>query len=95
MSIEFPSVFNGVLHIQGFNATLTEPVDTPGRRGGDQIRAMELKLHPDLKEPLLQLCKDPKTTVVVLSGSDRNILDEVLLTTSVVLVFFPTIFRFD
>ncbi|KAK1399198.1 Alpha,alpha-trehalose-phosphate synthase (UDP-forming) [Heracleum sosnowskyi] len=64
------------LLILGFNATLTEPVDTPGRRGGDQIRAMELKLHPDLKEPLLELCKDPKTTVVVLSGSDRNILDE-------------------
>ncbi|KAL8148748.1 alpha,alpha-trehalose-phosphate synthase [UDP-forming] 1-like isoform X1 [Apium graveolens] len=64
------------LLILGFNATLTEPIDTPGRRGGDQIRAMELKLHPDLKEPLLELCKDPKTTVVVISGSDRNILDE-------------------
>ncbi|KAF1002534.1 alpha,alpha-trehalose-phosphate synthase [UDP-forming] 1-like [Apium graveolens] len=64
------------LLILGFNATLTEPVDTPGRRGGDQIRAMELKLHPDIKEPLLELCNDPNTTVVVLSGSDRNVLDE-------------------
>lgn len=73
----------GCLCPQGFNATLTEPVDTPGRRGGDQIRAMELKLHPDIKEPLLELCNDPNTTVVVLSGSDRNVLDEVLpLTTS-------------
>ncbi|GAB4846615.1 threalose-6-phosphate phosphatase [Ancistrocladus abbreviatus] len=64
------------LLILGFNATLTEPVDTPGRRGGDQIKEMELKLHPDLKEPLIALCNDPKTTIVVLSGSDRSVLDE-------------------
>ncbi|KAJ0101410.1 hypothetical protein Patl1_04950 [Pistacia atlantica] len=62
------------LLILGFNATLTEPVDTPGRRG-DQIREMELKLHPELHEPLTALCNDPKTTIVVLSGSDRNVLD--------------------
>lgn len=43
----------------------------------DQLKDMELKLHPDLKEPLKRLCDDPKTTVVVLSGSDRNVLDEV------------------
>ncbi|XP_023765538.1 alpha,alpha-trehalose-phosphate synthase [UDP-forming] 1 [Lactuca sativa] len=64
------------LLILGFNATLTEPVDSPDRRGGDQIREMDLKLHPDLKEPLTRLCSDPKTTVVVLSGSDRGVLDE-------------------
>ncbi|KAL8205428.1 hypothetical protein R6Q57_008979 [Mikania cordata] len=64
------------LLILGFNATLTEPVDTPDRRGGDQIREMDLKLHPDLKEPLKKLCSDPKTTIVVLSGSDRTVLDE-------------------
>lgn len=58
---------------------MTEPVETPGRRGGDQIKEMELKLHPDLKEPLAILCDDPKTTIVVLSGSDRNVLDDVLL----------------
>ncbi|KAL5736646.1 hypothetical protein ACOSP7_031108 [Xanthoceras sorbifolium] len=63
------------LLILGFNATLTEPVDTPGRRG-DQIKEMELKLHPELKEPLTSLCSDPKTTIVVLSGSDRNVLDD-------------------
>lgn len=63
---------------QGFNSTLTESVDTPGRRGGDQIKEMELKLHPELKESLLAICNDPKTTVVVLSGSDRNVLDDVL-----------------
>lgn len=38
---------------------------------------MDLKLHPDLKEPLKRLCSDPKTTIVVLSGSDRAVLDEV------------------
>ncbi|KAK9268947.1 hypothetical protein L1049_000713 [Liquidambar formosana] len=67
---------NNRLLILGFNATLTEPVDSPGRRGGDQIKEMELKLHPELKEPLTALCSDPKTTIVVLSGSDRNILDD-------------------
>lgn len=36
---------------------------------------MELKLHPDLKEPLKKLCDDPKTTIVVLSGSGRSVLD--------------------
>ncbi|XP_044472787.1 alpha,alpha-trehalose-phosphate synthase [UDP-forming] 1-like [Mangifera indica] len=65
---------NNRLLILGFNATLTEPVDTPGRRG-DQIREMELKLHPELNEPLTALCNDPKTTIVVLSGSDRSVLD--------------------
>ncbi|KAJ9560776.1 hypothetical protein OSB04_005936 [Centaurea solstitialis] len=57
------------LLILGFNVTLTEPV-------GDQIREMDLKLHPELKEPLTRLCNDPKTTIVVLSGSDRAVLDE-------------------
>ncbi|KAL9160368.1 hypothetical protein ABFS82_08G194400 [Erythranthe guttata] len=66
---------NNRLLILGFSATLTEPIDTPGRRG-DQIKEMELKLHPDLKVPLTMLCSDPNTTVVVLSGSDRAILDE-------------------
>ncbi|PHT90106.1 Alpha,alpha-trehalose-phosphate synthase [UDP-forming] 1 [Capsicum annuum] len=60
---------------KGFNATLTEPVDAQGRRI-DQLKEMELKLHPDLKEPLRKLCSDPKTTIVVLSGSGRNVLDE-------------------
>ncbi|KAI4323071.1 hypothetical protein L6164_022707 [Bauhinia variegata] len=60
------------LLILGFNATLTEPVD----KKGDQIKEMELKVHPELKQPVRELCGDPKTTVVVLSGSDRNVLDE-------------------
>ncbi|KAM6552290.1 hypothetical protein CsatB_002098 [Cannabis sativa] len=66
---------NNRLLILGFNATLTEPIGALGRRGG-QIKEMEPKLHPDLKEPLKKLSEDPKTTVVVLSGSDRNILDD-------------------
>lgn len=65
--------------MQGFNATLTESVESSGRRGGDQIKEMELKLHPDLKIPLTTLCQDKKTTVIVLSGSDRSVLDDVQL----------------
>lgn len=65
--------------MQGFNSTLTEPVESSGRRGGDQIKEMELKLHPDLKGPLKALCEDEHTTVIVLSGSDRSVLDEVIL----------------
>ncbi|RLM98473.1 alpha,alpha-trehalose-phosphate synthase [Panicum miliaceum] len=64
------------LLILGFNSTLTEPVESSGRRGGDQIKEMELKLHPDLKGPLKALCEDENTTVIVLSGSDRSVLDE-------------------
>eukprot|EP00262_Sarcandra_glabra_P018117 TRINITY_DN6425_c0_g1_i2.p1 TRINITY_DN6425_c0_g1~~TRINITY_DN6425_c0_g1_i2.p1 ORF type:complete len:340 (+),score=73.98 TRINITY_DN6425_c0_g1_i2:61-1020(+) len=37
---------------------------------------MDLKLHPDLKEPLAMLCDDPNTTIVVLSGSGRTVLDD-------------------
>ncbi|KAI0491564.1 hypothetical protein KFK09_025824 [Dendrobium nobile] len=64
------------LLILGLNSTLTELVESSGRRGGDQIKEMELKLHLDLKDPLKSLCNDPKTTVVVLSGSDRRVLDD-------------------
>ncbi|XP_020532073.1 alpha,alpha-trehalose-phosphate synthase [UDP-forming] 1 isoform X2 [Amborella trichopoda] len=63
------------LLILGFNSTLTEPIETRGGRGGDQIKEMELTLHPELKEPLTTLCNDPRTTVVVLSGSERDVLD--------------------
>ncbi|KAL2476463.1 hypothetical protein Adt_37199 [Abeliophyllum distichum] len=67
---------NNRLLILGFNSTLTEPLDTPGRRGGDQIKEMELKLHPELKGPLTKLCTDPNTTIVVLSGSETHVLDD-------------------
>lgn len=39
---------------------------------------MDLKLNPELKGTLKALCNDPKTTVVVLSRSDKDILDKVL-----------------
>ncbi|XP_057860053.1 alpha,alpha-trehalose-phosphate synthase [UDP-forming] 1 isoform X2 [Cryptomeria japonica] len=67
---------NNRLLILGFNATMTAQVDAPGRRGNDQIKEMKLSLHSELREPLLKLCNDPKTTIVVLSGSERSILDE-------------------
>ncbi|KAI7744321.1 hypothetical protein M8C21_032737 [Ambrosia artemisiifolia] len=63
-------------YLQSSNRLLILAIDTPDRPGGDQIREMDLKLHPDLKEPLKTLCSDPKTTVVVLSGSDRTVLDD-------------------
>lgn len=42
---------------------------------------MELKVHPELRQPLTALCNDPNTTVVVLSGSGRKVLDDVILGT--------------
>ncbi|KAG6523111.1 hypothetical protein ZIOFF_012964 [Zingiber officinale] len=64
------------LVILGFNSTLTESIESTGRRGGDQIKEMELKLHPELKASLTAMCNDAQTTVVVLSGSDRIVLDD-------------------
>ncbi|KAK7318872.1 hypothetical protein RJT34_03579 [Clitoria ternatea] len=74
LAVDCYSKSNNRLIILGFNATLTEPVDALGR--GGQIRELELKLHPNLKEPLKKLSNDPKTTIVVLSGSDRAVLDK-------------------
>ncbi|CAJ1957708.1 unnamed protein product [Sphenostylis stenocarpa] len=63
---------NNRLLILGFNGTLTVPVE----RKGDQYQESELTVHPELKQPLAELCCDPKTTVVVLSGSGRTVLDQ-------------------
>ncbi|KAM7265326.1 hypothetical protein ACFE04_003009 [Oxalis oulophora] len=60
---------NNRLLILGFNSTLSEPVDT-------QVNEKYLKLHPALQQPLTELCNDPKTTVVVLSGSTMASLEE-------------------
>lgn len=49
---------------------------------------MDLKLNPELKGTLKALCNDPKTTVVVLSRSDKDILDKVLSMSYLVLYFF-------
>ncbi|XP_039004559.1 alpha,alpha-trehalose-phosphate synthase [UDP-forming] 1-like isoform X2 [Hibiscus syriacus] len=75
IAVDRYSQSNNRLLILGFNATLTEPVDTLGRKGC-QIKEMEPKLHQDLREPLKKLCDDPKTTILVLSGSDRSVLDD-------------------
>ena len=56
---------------------MTTQVDGPGRRGPEQIRDMKLRLNPRLKDVLSVLCKDPETTIVILSGSERSVLDEV------------------
>ncbi|CAL9165986.1 unnamed protein product [Musa hybrid cultivar] len=76
VAVERYSQSKNRLLILGFNATLTESIESSGRRGGDQIKEMELKLHPELKAPLTTLCNDVLTTVVVLSGSDRSVLDD-------------------
>ena len=65
-------------------------MDPPGSRG-DQIKEMELKVHPGLKEPLKVLCSDPKTTIVVLSGSERSVLDNVLTSYSFTLFSCPAL----
>ena len=44
----------------------------------DQFKEMEPRLHPEAKEALKRLCDDPKTTVVILSGSHHSVLDKVL-----------------
>ncbi|KAE8690485.1 Alpha,alpha-trehalose-phosphate synthase 1 [Hibiscus syriacus] len=66
---------NNRLIILGLYATLTEPADTLGRKDS-QIKELRPKLRPGLQEPLRKLCDDPKTTVLVLSGSSRSVLDD-------------------
>ncbi|EFJ28419.1 trehalose phosphate synthase [Selaginella moellendorffii] len=58
------------LLILGFNAALTAQADAPRL---DRVRET---LHPALHETLRHLCADPKATVVILSGSERSLLDE-------------------
>ncbi|KAK1420382.1 hypothetical protein QVD17_21928 [Tagetes erecta] len=65
---------NNRLIILGFNATLTEPVNADGRI--DQFKEMELNLHRELEEPLKKLCDDPRSTVIIVSGSHRSVLDK-------------------
>lgn len=42
------------------------------------MKDMNFKLRPELKGPLSVLCKDSKSTIVILSGSRRMDLDNVL-----------------
>jgi len=62
---------------QGFNVTISAPVATPRRRV-DQIREVNLGLHPGMKDSLTKLCADPNTTLLILSGSTKGALDKVL-----------------
>ncbi|KAL0659869.1 hypothetical protein Bca4012_080454 [Brassica carinata] len=60
------------LLILGFYGTLTKPNKNQERRD----EGMNLELHPQLQERLKALCSDPKTTVVVLSRSEKSVLDQ-------------------
>ncbi|KAL0704361.1 hypothetical protein Bca4012_070786 [Brassica carinata] len=60
----------GLPQQDGFFGTLTEPMN-------NQNEELDLKLNPELKGTLKALCNDPKTTVVVLSRSGKNILDKI------------------
>lgn len=60
-------------NVQGFYGTLTKPNKNQERKD----EGMNLELHPQLKERLKGLCSDPKTTVVVLSRSEKSVLDQV------------------
>lgn len=73
--------------IQGFYSTLTEPVGQTGYQ-------IEERMHPELKQPLKELCSDPKTTVIVLSGSNKTVLEEVKFHIAFILFlsnFYPLI----
>ncbi|GBG69703.1 hypothetical protein CBR_g4535 [Chara braunii] len=67
---------NNRLLVLGFNATLTRPVEDSGRRGPDQIKEMKPRLHPLSREYLDLLSRDPNTTIVILSGSEKKALDK-------------------
>ena len=83
----FPLTFSFALHLteahlisvisQGFNSTLTAHVEAPRRGTPDQIKEMKLRLHPEMPRVLDVLTSNSLTTVVVLSGSERSVLDEV------------------
>jgi trehalose 6-phosphate synthase/phosphatase len=65
------------LLILGFSGTITAQVEPPRRRGPDQIKEMKLQLDPGLRDALTTLCSDTNTIIVILSGSERTLLDEV------------------
>ncbi|KAI3736967.1 hypothetical protein L2E82_26957 [Cichorium intybus] len=41
-----------------------------------QFKEMERRLHPEAEEALKRLSDDPKTTVVILSGTHHSVLDK-------------------
>lgn len=62
---------------QGYNSALTAHAEAPRRRGPDQIKEMKLKLHSAIASVLRRLASDPHTTIIIMSGSERAVLDEV------------------
>ncbi|KAJ0550730.1 putative alpha,alpha-trehalose-phosphate synthase (UDP-forming) [Helianthus annuus] len=58
----------------GFNETLTKPVNADGM--ADQVKETELNLYPEIEQPLKRLCDDPTSTVVIISGSERCVLEK-------------------
>uniref|UniRef100_A0ACD5TY49 Uncharacterized protein n=1 Tax=Avena sativa TaxID=4498 RepID=A0ACD5TY49_AVESA len=64
------------LLILGFNETLTEQVQSLERGATVQTENMKLKLNPELKGPLKTLCSNENTTVIVVSGYGKEVLDE-------------------
>ncbi|XP_044457273.1 alpha,alpha-trehalose-phosphate synthase [UDP-forming] 1 isoform X2 [Triticum aestivum] len=62
---------NNRLLILGFNATLTGQIEL-FEEGAD----IEPKLNPEFKQPLKTLCDNENTTVVVVSGYGKSILDK-------------------
>ncbi|CAM6051565.1 unnamed protein product [Sphagnum compactum] len=64
------------LLILGFSGTITAQVEPPRRRGPDQTKEMKLQLDPGLRDALTTLCSDTNTIIVILSGSERTLLDE-------------------
>lgn len=72
--------------------TISAPVAAPGPRY-DQIREVNLGLHPGIKESLATLCADPNTIVLILSGSPKDALDEVFAL-YIIAVFLSLLFEF-
>ncbi|XP_051208527.1 probable alpha,alpha-trehalose-phosphate synthase [UDP-forming] 2 isoform X2 [Lolium perenne] len=64
------------LLILGFHETLTEQVQSFEIGASDQTASMKLKLNPEFKGPLKTLCDDKDTTVIVVSGYGRIILEK-------------------
>ncbi|XP_021764120.1 alpha,alpha-trehalose-phosphate synthase [UDP-forming] 1-like isoform X1 [Chenopodium quinoa] len=62
------------LLVLGFNATLSS-VECPFKDG--KVIDLGSTLNPNLQEPLRRICNDCQTTVIVISGSKRDVLDKV------------------
>ena len=67
------------LLVFGFNATLTQKVEKTGmlaNRSIDHTREVK-KVSPEMKAFLRRLAENPRTIVVIFSGSERKRLEEV------------------